>query len=188
MKKYILCLFVVLAVTINGWADMEQPRLDQCIDIIKKGTFPEKYNAVIYIHSLQLKAIPRLIEEIDMGEKIPTCLAKPNNSCVNIDTLNQFGGTFFAYIIELILARKEIFPNSVSEVSWPLGDACGNYIYWEGRIVSSDGHSLTLEDMKIIKQIYRKWWKKNKHNEIDYLRRNWKNGLRPLARSPYKWL
>jgi hypothetical protein len=68
----------------------------------------ERGNRIRGLYSLQEKAIPILIDEIDSSRKMPVILSAPNNS--NIEgPLTCYCGVLAAYMIETILAKSDLF-------------------------------------------------------------------------------
>lgn len=157
-----------------------------------------KVEHIKLVHSKGKSIIPILIKYIDIE-------VETYNGLMVIDSLFQYPyfrlseyyGVFFAYLIDLILAKEEIFIPNVR----PLYYLTDTYKYETGllydycKIAPSDVLQknkrkyidLKYSDIKKIKEFYSKWWKKNKNKSLEKLREDYKNGVRPLANSGYEW-
>ena len=150
----------------------------------------KRQNATFKMHSYEKKIIPFLIDKIDINKKVLINLMHPLHSTFIIRSFENYAGFLAAYIIELIIGREELSMDNPMNRNFMLG--CGgksikNYLYINGVIVREDEQEIKFDDMKRIKQIYKNWWQKNKQNSLEELRKEWKQGNRPLSGTFYQW-
>ncbi|MDH3975671.1 MAG: hypothetical protein OEV42_15440 [Deltaproteobacteria bacterium] len=148
----------------------------------------DRYRAILELHKLGKRAIPYLINEIDQKGKTFISLKNPKLSNIHPESLKEnYCGITYAYIVELILAKKEFKESKDGEILFPLGNYGPNYVYSFGLILDKGSHAPTHEDMKRIKGIYQVWWENHKSSSLDILREKWLNNIRPLSKSSYFW-
>lgn len=148
------------------------------------------------IHSKGKIIIPDLIKKIDFRNEVVLHLFDPLSSkiCISL-SLDEYIGVFYAYLIELILKKDDIFtPLTYSPHSTEYNYGSG-IIFCCCRIAprnlnadcSTSLVDLTYRDIMKIKQVYTEWWANNKDKSLEELREDYKNGIRPLTNSDYEW-
>lgn len=145
--------------------------------------FVSKYD-VWLIYKSGTKSIDLLVERLDSESEV---LHFFDPMGLTGDSPIIFSGMNAAFMIELILGKGGLTKESIEVEGYVLGEK-SNYIYDKGVILrNSDKKLLEKADLKKIKEIYGKWWEKNKHKSIEMLRKEWKEGKRPLTGSEYTW-
>ena len=157
--------------------------------------FPPKVIKVI--HSYGKDIIPYLISQIDRGTMASPNFVNPYES--NLQRIDLIGGPLginYAYMIELILAKDSIKDNYTYK---------GGYSGWYEKVKPYKVYDhctiiekkyqynpavtpLSVDDMKTIKDIYNKWWESNKKENLDALRKKWREEGSPLQKSPFTWI
>jgi len=144
-------------------------------------------SSIFELHKLGKKAIPFLIQKIQEDEEIILLLNNPLSSTISAGTLKNYSGVLAAYVIELILGRKELAEENYFGNDFILGTNVKNYIYYNGKIVNEKNENIKKTDLMGIRETYEKWWKENKHKPIEELRVEWKVNRKPLTGSKYHW-
>jgi hypothetical protein len=170
-QVFISCSSSTLKGYITGLREVHEERLAQPVvfNIFKKGK----------------QSIPHLIEMMDKHKEWGETLRHPDNQ----NGLVEYSESpfIYAYLVELILARKSLKRGSVRDSF--LG-ASENYIYWDGVIVacgSKDPVPVDEDEAENIYEIYYQWWRKNQHKSLRRLRAEWKKEIRPLSGTNYCW-
>ncbi len=89
----------------------------------------------------------------------------------------------YAYEVELILAKEKLrgdpksctFLVSPDDVAYSFGHLTRN------------GEEITDSDLPDLKAAYEKWWNLNKGKTLEELRKEWRNGKKPLKGSEFSW-
>jgi len=143
-------------------------------DIVKR--------AIIAFHKMGKSAIPLLIDSIDNARPMKIILESPRNSTIEIARPRGFVA---AYLIEWILAIDHIDPDDMMKSPYLLGNDLNNYIYSPCIVI--DGREALAEDLIVIKKLYQEWWRNNSFKELDELRHEWKQNIRPLSGTAFSW-
>jgi hypothetical protein len=178
-------LFVVGLMSCGGDRDYDNLIVD-----LKSASIETRRSAIFELHRRGKQSIPKLIADIADDKKIPLNMQNPTSSYIHRGSLVNFSGVLSAYVIELILARAELYWADNSNPDFLLGagnEELHNYIYDGGIIVRKDGDDLGYFDMITVRNIYRNWWNDNGHKTIEQLRDDWWNYDTPLAGSDYSW-
>ncbi len=149
------------------------------------------------IHSYGKDIIPYLINQIHRGEMLSPIFINPYES--NLGKMDLHGGPLginYAYMIELILAKDSIKDNYVYKGGYDTWyEKMKPYkIYGHCTIIEKkdlnnpDVLPVSFDDMKTIKDIYKKWWESNKDESLEALRKKWRDEGSPLQNSPYMWI
>lgn len=99
-------------------------------------------------------------------------------------------------MIELIMAKDTIVDN--------IHYAVGHDIWYEkmklyqiyGQCViirkkdkdNPQKSEMTVDDLKTVKAIYNNWWESNKNEDLDSLRKKWREDGSPLRKSSFMWI
>ncbi|MBO4607930.1 MAG: hypothetical protein J5682_08535, partial [Prevotella sp.] len=153
-------------------------------------------NVMKEIHSYGKDIIPYLISHIDIKQNGIAGFINPYDSYLSDKILGSPLGVNYAYMIELIMAKDTIMDN--------IHYAEGNDIWYEkmklyrlyGQCViiskldlnNPKDKKINFDDMKTIKAYYIKWWESNKDENLDTLRKKWREEGSPLQNSPYMWI
>jgi hypothetical protein len=127
-------------------------------------------------------AIPLLIDSIENPCPMEIILESPRSSTVEITRARGF---LAAYLIEWILAIDHINLDDMMKSPYLLGNDLNNYIYSPCIVI--DGREALAEDLIVIKKLYQEWWRRNNYKELDELRREWKQNIRPLSGTAFSW-
>ncbi len=149
------------------------------------------------VYKLGKTAIPLLINDIDRKEKLFIGFGKRHLSTFPpVYWSDNYRGIRSAYFIDYILKRDSVYKHKNKSLSsMPEGEAkemvLKSHFYYLGNsnviAKDDDNEPLTYEDMQIVKKIYERWWRANKHKPIDELRKEfWKKSI--LEGTPYHWL
>jgi hypothetical protein len=129
-------------------------------------------------------AIPNLIKVIDADGKTLLGFLGSNDSTIP-DAMYNSVGMRAAREIESILAGEKGAKIQTDKKFRPR-------LFYHGYIVreaeKEQLKAMENKDMKVIKDIYLKWWNSNKHKTINQLRSDWKTGKRPLSKSGFIWV
>ncbi len=149
------------------------------------------------IHSYGKEIIPYLINKIDIERYVNPGFLNPYESNLQDAVLIGPLGINYAYMIELIMAKDSIRDDVVFSLggysSWY--DKMKPYqIYGQCVIIRKKDQDkprksvITIEEMKQVKSIYEKWWKGNKHDPLESIRKKWRENGSPLRESPFTWI
>lgn len=147
-------------------------------------------NVYYETHKIGKDAIPCLVDFIDMDKKTFVGFQDPKSSTIHPFTSNNYIGIKAAYLIEFILSKDSIV--TVKSDDWEQKSKPYR-IHEFGVIVKIKNNEpilepLDYEDMKVLKEIYFKWWQLNKDKPIELLRKEWKENKHILDNSYYKWI
>ena len=99
-------------------------------------------------------------------------------------------------MIELILAKDSILDNVNYDSGYDIWyEKMKPYqIYGQCVIIRETDQNnpkdskISFDDMKTIKAIYNDWWKSNKDESLESLRKKWREAGSPLQNSPFMWI
>ena len=164
--------------------------------IIEEPVFGLPPNVVKEIHSYGKEIIPYLISHIDIDKYGIAGFVNPYDSNLGNMVIGSPLGVNYAYMVELIMTKDSIMDN----VAFADGNDVWDRkmkpyrIYGQCVIVrkkdkgNPQKSKMTVDDMKTIKAIYNNWWKSNKDENLDALRKKWREEGSPLQNSPYMWI
>lgn len=191
-RRYLLTAFLVLLPTL-GCAQAEPPRptevaLQVYLDSVKDGKDCERRAAIFALHRIGKQAIPALVTRIADAQVAGSGTVDLQNPILSSVLPNfqrdQFAGVLYAYIIELILGRETLSAEA-GKCDFLL--AQDDYLYGHGAIRKDPNSPLEPADLSRIQQIYLKWWDANRNKTLTQLRSEWKQSIRPLSSSEYRW-
>jgi hypothetical protein len=143
--------------------------------------------AVLEIYAYGKKAIPDLIEAISSDQEVPFLLANPINSNLSGSQTRVSLGLTAAYLVELILSKKDFAIQSDDEKEFIFGNY-KNYVYSRGEIFhTADNKVIAESDLALVKIQYQTWWSKNADKSLETLREDWAQNKKPLTETLYKW-
>ncbi len=164
--------------------------------IIEEPVFSLTPNVMKEIHSYGKEVIPYLISHIDMDKNGIAGFVNPYESNLQNMVIGSLLGVNYAYMIDLIMTKDSIMDNvpfGIGYDKW--NEKMKPYqIYNQCVIIRKEDKGnppkskMTIDDMKTIKAIYNKWWESNKDENLDALRKKWREGGSPLQNSPYMWI
>jgi hypothetical protein len=114
------------------------------------------------------RAIPSLINSIGSTETIAVAYWNPISSEAPPEgaKIRQLATEIYAYMIEIILSKEDKMLTEYND----------------------DGTcTVSIDDLVKVRRVYSDWWDRNKDKSIEQLRDDWKNGVRPLTGTDYKW-
>ncbi len=147
------------------------------------------------INRIGKEAISLLIEDIARTEKVKIGMIKPIVSSAPVYYLKEnYRGIRSAYFIEWLLWDKNPqsydYESFYSEKNLKLGvlsrATIEYYRYDLNLMVKNEDKQLDYDDILVVKSIYEKWWKENKHLSIQELRLKYTNDS-IWAKTPYSW-
>lgn len=153
-------------------------------------------NVMKAIHSFGKEIIPYLISHIDV-EKIGVAeFINPYESNLQNMVILSPWGINYAYMIELILAKDSINDNIFFADGYDIWyEKMKTYkVYSQCVIIrKKDLNNLkkakiSFADIKSIKAIYNDWWESNKKENLDTLRKKWRENGSPLQKSSFMWI
>jgi hypothetical protein len=182
--KYIFFIFIFFPFT----ACKGQKKCNELYKFIFTNTAQK--NVYYETHLMGKDAIPCLIDFIDTDKKSIVGFQDPKSSTIYSFNFKNYIGIEAAYLIELILSKDSI--ETVKSNEWEQ-NVKPYRIYGYGVIVKIRNKEPILEpldygDMKVLKDIYLKWWQSNKEKSIELLRKEWKENKHILNNSNYKWI
>ena len=152
------------------------------------------------IHRMGKEAIPLLIADIDRKDKVKIGLGKPYWSNLHPTYFEEnYRGIRSAYFIEFLLRGEHIskfnrdlrVKNKLTATNYSKNHFMYRvdyyYLRYNNIIVNKNSQKLNYKQMKAVKKIYEKWWKKNKHKSISELRNEFR-GKGVLLDCPFKWI
>ena len=164
--------------------------------IIEEPVFGLPPNVMKEIHSYGKDIIPYLISHIDTKQNGIAGFINPYDSNLGNKILGCSLGVNYAYMIELIMAKDTIVDN--------IHYAVGHDIWYEkmkpyqiyGQCViirkkdkdNPQKSEMTVDDLKTVKAIYNNWWESNKNEDLDSLRKKWREDGSPLRKSSFMWI
>lgn len=122
-----------------------------------------------------LTQIPELINVIDADEKGPVGFVDEYSSHSPVPYMNNYVGIRAAYAIEYLVSDTTKIKQLKNGVILKIQN---NDPVWA---------TLSLSDMKEIKNIYANWWSKNKNKSITELRNDWDLNKLILKSPKFKW-
>ena len=184
--NYKSILFIAILIPLT--ACKGQKKCDELYKFIFTNTAQK--NVYYEIHLMGKDAIPCLIEFMDTDKKSVVGYKDPYSSIIEPFVFNNYIGIKAGYLIEFIIAKDSV--ENVSVDVWK--DKLNPYRLFEYCvIVKTENNKPILEpldyiDMKVLKEIYLKWWQLNKDKPIELLRKEWKENKHILDNTPYKWI
>ena len=164
--------------------------------IIEEPVFGLPPNVMKEIHSYGKDIIPYLISHIDTKQNGLAGFINPYDSNLGNKILGCPLGVNYAYMIELIMAKDTIIDNihySVGHDIWY--EKMKPYqIYGQCVIIrekdkdNPQRSEMTVDDMETVKAIYNNWWESNKNEDLDSLRKKWREDGSPLRKSSFMWI
>ena len=164
--------------------------------IIEEPVFGLPPNVMKEIHSYGKDIIPYLISHIGTKQNGLAGFINPYDSNLGNKILGSPLGVNYAYMIELIMAKDTIIDN--------IHYAVGHDIWYEkmkpyqiyGQCViirkkdkdNPQKSEMTVDDLKTVKAIYNNWWESNKNEDLDSLRKKWREDGSPLRKSSFMWI
>jgi hypothetical protein len=138
-------------------------------------------NIFCVILSKGLSSIPCLIDAIVLNEKCRVGFYDINSSAFNEFSQHNFKGIKAAYLIEYLIRTKQ----KVDCASLDTVKVFGYGVIV--RIIEGEAQMkpLNYSDMKVIRDIYYKWWIKNRDKDIKEIL---KEGINILEGSNYIWI
>lgn len=148
------------------------------------------------IHSYGKDIVPYLIRNIDMDKFGLAGFVNPYESNLANTVVGSPLGINYAYMIELILAKDSILDNVNYDSGYDIWyEKMKPYqIYGQCVIIRETDQNnpkdskISFDDMKTIKAIYNDWWKSNKDESLESLRKKWREAGSPLQNSPFMWI
>ena len=165
--QFIKSLSLLFCLSLFALNCRSQKNLMELTDSLFQGVYlVESYSKILEFGK---EAIPYLINIIDRD--------KPGFIVFQDSTLSVFHpayvGVRASHMIDCILANSKQL--SSHEIIVKVIDN------------KSVMESLTYHDMKKIKVLYKRWWRKNKSKSLAELTEDWNNNKRPLTNSEYRW-
>ena len=161
--------------------------------IEKLRRFPETKNkeGILGLFNAGKDSIPFLINEIGRCDIVFNRLPNSMGSILTEDHLKICLGAYAAYVIEMILAIDQIDDKTFlleKDLLFSISEQ-KHYLYWNGFVVNDEDKcvSRNAEEMKNVASFYLLWWEKNKDRSLDQLKKDWKDGVRPLSGTGYRW-
>jgi hypothetical protein len=135
------------------------------------------------------EAIPFLIKGISCCDIVTNSLVNPTGSLLTDNHLRICSGAYAAYVIEMILAIDHIDEKKYFMEKDFLFSEIEHYLYFNGFIVNAknDCVSQNKKEMTTIAGFYKEWWEKNSQKTLEELKKDWKDGIRPLSGSGFRW-
>jgi hypothetical protein len=144
------------------------------------------------------RAIPSLINSIGSTETIAVAYWNPISSEAPPEgaKIRQLATEIYAYMIEIILSREEFVCDGKDFMFLCSYDNHAYYSFLlfdkkEDKMLTEyndDGTcTVSIDDLVKVRRVYSDWWDRNKDKSIEQLRDDWKNGVRPLTGTDYKW-
>nr|WP_294950177.1 hypothetical protein [uncultured Mucilaginibacter sp.] len=177
MRHIILILFTCLTTIAHGQSIDEK---------IQRMLHPKPGDPDVSLEFIRYgkSAIPNLIKVIDADGKTLMGFMDPLSSTIP-DAMYNSVGMRAAEEIEWILAGE-------NGAKIKTDKKFNARLFYYGYIVrdaeKEQLKAMENKDMKVIKDIYLKWWERNKHKTINQLRSDWKMGKRPLSKSGFIWV
>ena len=148
------------------------------------------------IHSYGKDTVPYLIRNIDMDKFGLAGFVNPYESNLANTVVGSPLGINYAYMIELILAKDSILDNVNYDSGYDIWyeKMKPYHIYGQCVIIRETDQNnpkdskISFDDMKTIKAIYNDWWKSNKDESLESLRKKWREAGSPLQNSPFMWI
>ena len=148
------------------------------------------------IHSYGKDIVPYLIRNIDMDKFGLAGFVNPYESNLANTVVGSPLGINYAYMIELILAKDSILDNVNYDSGYDIWyeKMKPYHIYGQCVIIRETDQNnpkdskISFDDMKTIKAIYNDWWKSNKDESLESLRKKWREAGSPLQNSPFMWI
>jgi hypothetical protein len=170
------------------FACKEQKKCDELYKFLFVNTGQENIFNETYLMGKDI--IPCLIDFIDINKKTFIGFQDPKSSNIYPFISDNYIGIRAAYLIEFVLS-KDTITTSKSDL-WEQ-EIEPYRIYKYGVIVNTQNKepipkSLNSEDIKVLKEIYLKWWQSNKEKPLEQLRKEWKENKHILDNSSYKWI
>ena len=164
--------------------------------IIEEPVFSLTPNVMKEIHSYGKEVIPYLISHIDMDKNGIAGFVNPYESNLQNMVIGSLLGVNYAYMIELIMTKDSIIDNVAFADGNDVWDRKMKPYRLYGQCViirkkdkdNPQKSKMTVDDMKTIKAIYNKWWESHKDENLDALRKKWREEGSPLQNSPYMWI
>lgn len=181
-------LAVLLCLTFRaGWTSALPP-CDTIRSLTGSETFSQRSAAVRHLLSLEESAVRLLIADIPSDQVTPVILNAPMSSAVR-GPLWRYCGVVAAYLVETMLSKTElILEEPVDQgTGFFLGTDNRDYVYGQGVIVRSDGTLISSTDLKRIHELYLRWWDARRGESLEEMRRDWREGSRPLTGSEFHW-
>jgi hypothetical protein len=168
-------------------APRTEENVQQYLNTLKSGTICARRKAIFALHHLGKSAIPLLIDHIDdrqVASKSTLMLANPILSYAPPGSQrDEFSGVIYAYVVELILARRSLH----DDLDCTFILSTGEFAYPHGLIIR-DSKVISATDLAQVKQVYSRWWEENRHKSLAALRLDWEKSVRPLTGSQYNWM
>jgi hypothetical protein len=169
--KHLLAISLLTLITSNCKSQCTIDSLSKLLVNKERNDNEELYSK---FSEFGVKSIPYLINVIDKDETGFVGYQDKNSSTIYPIHYN-YVGIRAAYMIEYIIAgshEQKLF----------------NYCVIVKRINSKViMESLTMDDMKSIKDYYKSWWSKNESKSPDELSEEWKHENRVLSNTNYLW-
>ena len=190
--RNVLCIPLLIAVSFltPGVPAVRSDAIAQVPDEIAQE--PLTWEKTVQLHLDGLQSIPRLIKQIDQDKKTGLqfwLLVPPTESVIPpyVEQDHCFG-IYYAYLVEWILARESPACKKVTPGFFL--NCPEQHIFKYGLIlpVSRESKVLKMDDMKKVRKLYEQWWDKNKMKPLGVLRKEYKEGNKPLKGSDYYWL
>ena len=164
--------------------------------IIEEPVFGLPPNVMKEIHSYGKDIVPYLIRNIDMDKFGLAGFVNPYESNLANTVVGSPLGINYAYMIELILAKDSILDNVNYDSGYDIWyeKMKPYHIYGQCVIIRETDQNnpkdskISFDDMKTIKAIYNDWWKSNKDESLESLRKKWREAGSPLQNSPFMWI
>ncbi len=153
-------------------------------------------NVMKEIHSYGKDVIPYLISQIDMDNYNVAGFVNPYDSNLENTVIGSPLGVNYAYMIELILGKDTIMDSIYFAEGYNVwNEKMKPYRLYRQCVIirkkdqnNPKNSKISFDDMKSIKSIYFNWWNNNKDENLDFLRKKWKEEGSPLQKSPYMWI
>jgi hypothetical protein len=153
------------------------------IDMLFSSKYQNIKRGIISTYQMGEAAIPELIDRIADSRPDGIDLESPMSSLLEGPRPR---GLVAAYFVEWILAIDQIDQDDIMNSLYLLGNDLRSYIYQQAYILKDD-KKISPGVLIAVKKAYEEWWERNSSKGLDELRREWKQGERPLSGTAFKW-